>query len=64
MEQFASQLSRLPGLAGYIDTARTAGWRKRPTIPARTVFAHPDALTIITSALDELYRAVQEQNIT
>lgn len=64
MEQFASQLSRLPRLAGYIGTARAAGWRKRPTISARTVFAHPDALTIITSALDELYSAVQKQNIT
>lgn len=64
MKQFASQLSRLPGLAGYIDAARAAGWRKRPTIPARTAFAHPDALAIITSALDELYRAVLEQDIT
>jgi hypothetical protein len=64
MEQFAGQLSRLPSLASYIDAARAVGWRKRPTISARTVFAHRDALTIITSALDELYRAVQEQNIT
>lgn len=63
MEQFANQLSRLPSLASYIDTARAAGWRKRPTIPARTAFAHPDALIIIRSALDELYQAVQEQNI-
>ena len=63
MEQFASQLSRIPGLANCIDTARAAGWRKRPTLPARIVFAQPEALTIITSALDELYRAVQEQSI-
>lgn len=62
VEQFASRLSRIPVLANCIGPARVAGWRKRPTIPARTVFAHPEALAIITSALDELYSAVREQN--
>jgi hypothetical protein len=58
MEQFAGRLAGLPGMAGHIDAARAAGWRKRPTMPAGTVFAHPQALTTITSALDELYRTM------
>ncbi|WP_329791357.1 hypothetical protein V1227_05425 [Lentzea sp. DG1S-22] len=62
MEQFASRLAEIPGLADQVAAARAAGWRKRPTIPARTLVAEPKALEVITEALEELYRTVQERH--
>ncbi|HEX7306369.1 hypothetical protein [Lentzea sp.] len=62
VEQFAGRLAELPGLAGQVEAARAAGWRRRPTIPARTLTAEPNALKVVTKALEELYRTVQERH--
>ena len=58
---FAQRLRPLPGLGPHIEAARTAGWRKRPSIPAGPLLRDPGALDTLSAALDELYEVARAE---
>lgn len=44
----------LPGMAERLRGADAAGWKRRPSIPADALFAHPDAEATIRVAFDAI----------
>ncbi|MBM9468784.1 hypothetical protein [Nakamurella leprariae] len=52
--RFAAALRPLPGLAAEVDEAAANGWRRRPTILAEPLFRAPDAVAVISSAIDDV----------
>lgn len=53
--RFATDVGVLPGVAERSADAAQVGWRRRPSIPARPLFADPASLPTLQGALDRLY---------
>lgn len=56
------RLTGLPGIAEGCAGAEAAGWKRRPSIPARPLFTEPTALDRIRDAMVELHAALAESS--